>query len=249
MEPRNIRLDLEYDGTNYAGFQIQRDQPTIQGALDAALARLTGQTVRVFGAGRTDAGVHATGQVVNFRTDSRLAVATMAQALNALLPPDIVVRGGAEVDPAFHARFSARQRRYRYSIWNAEYPKAIGRQYLYQWRGPLNVADMAEACQALVGTHDFMSFAGATDPQSVGRSTVREVYECRCWREYEMVLVEIAANAFLPHMVRNIVGTLLQVGIGKLPASAVPIILAARDRRQAGPTAPAQGLCLTQVCY
>ncbi|MBI2940329.1 MAG: tRNA pseudouridine(38-40) synthase TruA [Chloroflexi bacterium] len=245
---RNVRLDLEYDGTDFAGFQVQRERRTVQGALEAVLATVTGESIRVIGAGRTDAGVHALAQVVNLWTAFPHPVKDLVRALNANLPPDLVVRRGEEVGPDFHARYSARGRSYRYTLWNAPERKALGRQYVTHWPGTLDDRRMAEAGGMLVGHHDFASFAGAAGDEDE-RSTTRVVYRCACWREGDKVQIEMAANAFLPHMVRNVVGTLLWVGAGRIAPARVAEMLAARERRLAGPTAPASGLCLVAVWY
>lgn len=248
---RYVSLVLEYDGTDFHGFQLQVGQRTVQGELEAALRRITGEPIRVAGAGRTDAGVHASGQVASFRMGSDLPVEQLVRALNGVLPPDVVVRSGREVPPEFHARFSARSRAYRYSIWNARTPTALCRRYTYHWRGPLDVVAMDLAARTLVGTHDFASFAGATgEPQGERRgTTIRTVFRAECRRVGELVCFEISANAFLAHMVRNMVGTLLWVGSGRIDLAGFAAVLAARDRRVAGPTAPARGLCLIGVEY
>lgn len=243
---KNVMLVVEYDGTAYCGFQAQPGVATIQGELESALMRLTGESLRVNAAGRTDAGVHALGQVVNFVTASALAPWDFLRALNSLLPPDIAVRQAAYVDPSFHARFSARSREYKYRILNREAKPAVGRQYLHHYRRRLDVEQMQKACDLLIGTHDFSSFAAADE--DVG-STVRTVLTAECKREGEVVQITIEADAFLPRMVRNIVGTLLWVGTHKIDVAQFRDIVLARDRTKAGPTAPARGLCLTKVKY
>jgi len=246
---RNVALTLEYDGTAYHGFQVQLGQQTVQGVLEDALGQVTGAATRVYGAGRTDAGVHAAGQVVSFRSSSAIPASALVRALNAILPGDVVVTNGWEATDDFHARFSARGRGYRYSIWNSPVPTALRRLYAYHWRGRLDVDAMQVACSALVGTRDFASFAGAGDGQREVANTVRTVLSAHCGRDGDLVEVDVAANAFLPHMVRNIVGTLLWVGSGKIDPEGVSTILAGRNRALAGPAAPARGLCLTRVWY
>lgn len=242
----NIKLVLEYDGTAYHGFQYQLQRRTIQGELESALGRLTQEPARVIGAGRTDAGVHAAGQVVNFKTRSRLSAEELKRALNALLPPDIAVREASAVPEDFHARYSAKSRAYRYTILNRESRSALLHRWAYHVEAPLNVGAMDAACQKLVGRHDLACFGGAQAP---GKGTVRRVYRAGCRREGDKVLVDLEADAFLPHMVRNIVGTLIWVGRGKIDLARIEAILASRDRRQAGPAAPPQGLCLMKVSY
>ncbi len=245
-EKRSIMLVLEYDGTRYAGFQRQSNAITVQAELESAIHRLTGEDVRVTAAGRTDAGVHAVGQVVGFTTRSRLSIVDMQRALNALLPLDIAVRDMRLVDADFHARFSAVRRTYRYTVLNTPVRSPLLRRTTCHVSAPLNVAAMHEAAQALVGQHDFAAFGG---PMRRGGSTVRTVYRVTCRREGDLVLVEIEANAYLSRMVRHIVGTLLAVGRGALSTADVAAILAAKDRRRAPNAAPAQGLCLVDIGY
>ncbi|MGQ9674912.1 MAG: tRNA pseudouridine(38-40) synthase TruA [Chloroflexota bacterium] len=243
---KNVMLIVEYDGTGYSGFQVQPNAPSVQGQLEQALLRLTGESIRVVGAGRTDAGVHATGQVVNFVTTSALPPEKFVRALNSLLPPDVAVKAASYVEAGFHARFSARSREYEYRILNRSAKPAVGRQYVYHYRRWLDVEAMHEACQSLVGRHDFASFAAADEKV---RSTVRTVLAAECKRDGEMITVAIRADAFLPRMVRNIVGTLLWVGTHAIDVAQFREIMLARDRNRAGPTAPARGLFLTKVDY
>jgi tRNA pseudouridine38-40 synthase len=247
---RSLLLILEYDGTDFAGFQVQPSRRTVQGELEAALARVTGEQIRINGAGRTDAGVHATGQVASLTTASRLDVEVLSRALNACLPGDLVVRLAREVPEGFHARYSARSRVYRYLVWNGRAPTPLGRRYSHHWPRPLDLGPVEVAAESLIGTHDFASFAGAADPSRTGTgTTVREVMWLRCRRQGNLVEFGVEANAFLPKMVRNLVGTLLLVGSGKLRVEQVSEILGARNRAMAGPTAPPEGLCLVLVRY
>lgn len=248
-EPRNVALILEYDGTEFHGFQYQREGRTVQAELETALRRITGAETRIAGAGRTDAGVHATGQVATFTTTSDLSTRRLLGALNAVLPKDVAVRRVIEVQSGFHARFSARSRSYVYRVWNDEAPTAIWRRCCHQRWQKLDVDAMQRAASAIVGRHDFASFAGSPGKASSYCTTVREVTSAEWTRSGAFVDFAITANAFLPHMVRNLVGTFLLVGEGKLDAEEMATILAARDRRLAGPTAPARGLCLTTVEY
>lgn len=243
---KNVMLIVEYDGTEYSGFQVQPNAPSVQGQIEQSLLRLTGESIRIVGAGRTDAGVHATGQVVNFLTGSALSPGEFLRALNSLLPPDIAVKAASYVDLGFHARFAARSREYEYRILNRLAKPAVGRQYVYHYRRWLDVDAMHDACQSLVGTHDFAAFAAADDEV---RSTVRTVLAAECRRDGEMVIVTIQADGFLPRMVRNIVGTLVWVGTQTIDLAQFQEIMLARDRNRAGPTAPARGLCLTKVNY
>jgi len=239
---RKLMAVVEYDGTDYAGFQIQK---SIQEEIERALARVTQEEIRIFGAGRTDAGVHARGQVIAFRTAWRHSLRELQRALNAVLPRDIAVRELALAAEDFHPRFSAVSREYRYTIWNAPVRSPLVGRFAYHFPWPLDVAAMNEAASALVGTHDFASFG--RPPK--GENTVRTVYRAQCTREGSFVYFDIVANAFLQRMVRSIVGTLLEVGTGKLSPADFREILGAADRRRASPPAPAHGLCLMKVNY
>jgi len=243
---RNLKLTLEYDGTAYRGFQVQAEGPTIQGELERALREVLRQPVRVVGAGRTDAGVHALGQVVSFRCHWPHSATALGRALNAHLPEDIVVLEAEEAEDRFHARFSARSREYRYTVLNREAPPAIGRQYCYHFARKLDLEPMREACRLLIGEHDFASFAGAGER---ALSTVRCLEQAGCERDGDKIYFDFRARSFLPHMVRNLVGTLLQVGTGRIGVERFAAILRARDRGMAGPAAPARGLCLMKVYY
>ncbi len=243
---RNILLVLEYDGARYAGFQWQENALTIQAEIERTIERLTGQQTRVTAAGRTDAGVHARGQTATFASDSYLPLDEMKRALNALLPVDIAVVELREAAPDLHARFSALRRAYRYTILNAAVRSPLQRATSYHVSTPLNVDAMHEAAQVLVGQHDFAAFGG---PMRKGGSTVRHVYRIGCWREANLVFVEIEANAFLSRMVRHIVGTLLAVGRGGLTTADVAEILESKERKRAQAAVPPHGLCLMEIGY
>ena len=218
----------------------------MQGALEQALQRLTGQTVRIRYAGRTDAGVHAEGQVIAADVVWRHALADLERAWNVLLPPDVAVRALTEyADPRFHPRFSARSRVYRYTVWTAPWRSPLHRRYAHHEPRPMDLERMNQAAAALIGSHDFASFGQPTQ----GESTVREVLRAG-WQAQERLLVfEIEANAFLRRMVRTVVGTLLEVGVGRRSVENVSQTLAAQDRAQAAAPAPACGLCLVEVKY
>jgi tRNA pseudouridine38-40 synthase len=241
-----FKLILEYEGTAYHGWQVQPGLPTIQGLLQETLARIVGAPVHVTGAGRTDAGVHALGQVASFRAETRLDPATLRRALNASLPRDIVVRCAEEAPPAFDARRSAQSKMYRYTILCRDHPSAfLGRHSLYVPH-PLEFAAMARAAEHVIGTHDFSAFRAATCTATTPVRTVLQAAwrpDGDCWH------FEITANAFLQHMVRILVGTLLEIGRGRHPSSHLADVLVARDRRRAGKTAPSHGLCLVEVHY
>jgi tRNA pseudouridine38-40 synthase len=243
---RNIKIVVEYDGSDYFGFQRIPGRRTIQGELELALTRITKEPVKVAGAGRTDAGVHAAGQVVSFRTQGTIPTDRIAVAMNSLLPKDIVAKEATEVAPEFHARFSAQSRCYRYLVMNTEMPSGIfGR---FSWHVPyvLNVRSMKAAARHLAGVHDFTSFSVPDqDPQR----RVRDLRQLTVRRCGEFVAFEMVANGFLRSMARIVVGTLVEVGQGKRKAAEVREILEARDRRLAGITAPAKGLVLMGVKY
>lgn len=246
---RQLKLTVAYDGTDFHGFQAQtgRGLRTVQEVLEGAWERLTGERVRLIGAGRTDAGVHATGQVVGLRTlHSSIPDERVPYALNSVLPDDVRVTGCERVPPAFHARFDALSKIYEYLIYNAPFPSPLYRRYAYFVPPPLDDEAMGRAAAALIGRHDFAAFAGVNSPR---RSTVRHVLECRVRRDGPLVRVAIEANGFLYHMARTIVGTLLMVGKGERPSAWVAEVLLGRDRREAGPTAPAHGLVLRTVRY
>ncbi len=243
---RNIKVVVEYDGTDYFGFQRIPGRRTIQGELEWALTRLTKQPVKVSGAGRTDAGVHARGQVVSFNTEGTIPTEKIPVAMNSILQRDIVVRDAAEMPAEFHARYSAKSRTYEYFVLNDSVPSAMFGRYSWYVPYKLDVDRMTEAAGFLIGEHDFTSFS-AVDMDTPGR--VRNVAELSIRRCEEMVVFTLKANAFLRGMVRIIVGTLVDVGQGKLNPADVREILDAKDRRLAGKTAPPQGLVLMEVTY
>ena len=243
---RNIRLTIEYDGTNYHGWQIQPNVITIQEVMQDALTKITKTETQIVGAGRTDTGVHAAGQVANFHTYSRMSPIAFQRALNSLLPGDIVIIDAGEVPPDFHARFSAVSRRYQYTILNRAYSSAFLRNNAYFFPQPINVVQADAICQALVGRWDFSCFQ-RTGSDRV--SPVCEVYESRCWGEAHLVYFEIEADAFLRGMVRAIVGTVLQLHDREQPVDRLYEILNARDRSAAGASVPAHGLSLVRVKY
>jgi len=245
---RAIALTIEYDGTDFAGSQYQDGQRTVQSELEAAWQRLTGETRRWTFAGRTDSGVHARGQVVHTRTETHHTLPTVQRALNALLPSDIGVREVREADAEFHARYSAWRREYRYVILNEREGSPLLRRYALHVPEELDVGSMDQSIRVLIGEHDFATFGTVAHG-----STVRQCFEARCAPVEEngrhLVTVELAANGFLRHMVRAIVGTLLLVGRGRWDATKVEQILRSRDRAASGPTAPPHGLYLEAVRY
>ncbi len=244
---RNIKLLIEYDGTNYLGWQVQPKGSTIQGILQDKLGLLTGEPIRLFGSGRTDSGVHAFGQVAHFKTRSQMDIRTIQRALNSILPPDIVIRKVEEVDEDFHARRHSKSKIYEYRILNRDLRSAFHRKYAWYISQKLNFTEMKRATQSLIGEHDFSAFRSVGSPT---RTTVRRVIRAEWKRGREgFIRFEIEANGFLKQMVRAIVGTLVEVGKDKMNSAEFQKILESKDRRKAGPTAPARGLFLKEVKY
>jgi tRNA pseudouridine38-40 synthase len=243
-----FRLSLEYDGREFAGWQLQAGgQRTVQGTLQEAFQRVTGCEVRVTGAGRTDAGVHAEGQVASVVAETELAPERLRRALNGVLPPDLAVWECALAPEGFHARYQARSKLYRYRIWNGASPSPLRARRAWQVVRSLDLEAMRRAAQALVGTHDFACFRAAGS--GVG-SSVRTLTRCQLEGEARAELrLLVEGNGFLRHMVRALVGTLVEVGCGRRPAGSMAAMLAARDRGRAGRTAPAHGLTLVRVDY
>jgi tRNA pseudouridine38-40 synthase len=244
---RNIRLLLEYDGTGYHGWQRQLDDATIQGVLEAAVARLTQERVAVIGSGRTDAGVHARGQVANFRTESAIPLRAFHQGLNSLLPKDIAVLEAREAEPSFHARKSARAKTYEYRILNRSTRSPLHRNSAW-WLAPrLDLGAMAAAAAGLMGEHDFTAFRASG---SDNINPVRRVLAA-AWREEPggWLSFTITATGFLRGMVRSLVGTMVEAGRGKAPPTILAKLLQNHARHLAGPTAPPQGLYLVEVFY
>lgn len=247
MTRRRIALIVEYDGTGYRGFQTQSKGPTVQGELEQALQRLMDGYVKTHGAGRTDGGAHAWGQVVAFDTDAAYPTAMYPQALNDALPADIRVAAAAEVDLGFDPRRHARRRLYRYLVLNQPAQSALWVRFAFHVRAPLDTAAMARAAEAFRGVRDYRAFCGAS--RLTRRDTVREVFDVRVWRQGPLVGVDMTANAFLPQQARRIAGTLVRVGRGKLPESAISALLDGTAEASGGPALPARGLYLVYVVY
>ena len=242
-----IVLVVEYDGTRYYGFQLQATLPTIQGEIEKALWELTGERMRVMAASRTDAGVHAKGQVVSFRTKSPLPPQTFVNGLNHYLPGDIAIKAAYRVDDSFNVRRDAISRGYNYFILNSLTRSPIRDGFSYRVGGHLDIEAMNQACQALIGEHDFISFASS---MGMGiKNTVRRVYQAEMEKDGELVVFNIMANSFLTHQVRNTVGTLIRVGLGKMQVDEFCSIIKMKKSGLVGPNAPACGLCLMQVNY
>lgn len=258
MSIRTLQLTIAYDGTRYAGWQVQtargqrpavRGQksrkPTVQGTLEQTLRRILQEPVTVTGSGRTDAGVHAAAQVAHLRTRSSIAAPRLLRSLNQLLPPDIAVTRIADMRRPFHARFDARRKQYRYRMFTGEVVPPFIRPYVHHVRTPLRVALMRTEAAALKGRHDFNAFVRAGTP----RATTRTITGLRLRRRGQELQLDIEGNGFLHTMVRSIAGTLIDVGRGRLPEGTIRRMLRTRDRRLAGVTAPPQGLVLMEVSY
>ncbi len=246
---RNIQLTIEYDGSRYDGWQKQpgsKSAITIQDKIEDVLSKMEGETVEVIGAARTEAGVHAYHQIANFKTNSDMKVYEIKHYLNRFLPRDIAVVEALEVPERFHASFNAKSFVYEYKISVGEVPSVFDRKYNYYCFKRLDVAKMKEAAKALIGTHDFKAFS---DNKRMKKSTIREILSLDIYGDDKEVLITVHGDDFWPHMVRIIVGTLIQVGLGEIEPDKMADILESKDREKAGPTAEAKGLFLSEVMY
>lgn len=243
---RTLKLVVAYDGTNYHGFQKQKDLPTIQGVLEEKLALLCGEKVVVHPSGRTDAGVHARGQTVSFATEGRIPVENLLRALRGMLPEDIAALSAQEMEPGFHARFSARSKIYEYRIQRTARPDPFRKRYAWQIAEPLDAGKMNEAAAFLLGRHDFGAFRSSG---SVDTSPVRTIYEAAWREEGEELVFRIGGDGFLYHMVRNIVWSLVQVGLGRRTAQDFAAELNSHRAEFLNEPAPARGLYLMEVRY
>ncbi|MGO9379018.1 MAG: tRNA pseudouridine(38-40) synthase TruA [Dissulfurispiraceae bacterium] len=254
---RNIRLLIQYDGTAYSGWQIQTASVTIQGLIEKLLGQITSAEPHVIAAGRTDAGVHAVGQVACFRTSSKLSTAILQNALNALLPYDIRILETEEVDESFHARFSAKRKSYFYLVSTDKIVSPFVNKYVWRLPYRLDLAAMRETLSYLVGTHDFSSFRGSgcgakTTERTIFNASVLELNAAAFMTLHlsgKFIKLQFEGDAFLRHMVRNMVGTVMEVGKGKMRPEDITQIIASKDRRCAGPTAPAHALFLESISY
>ena len=248
---RYFKLTIAYDGTDFHGWQIQANKPTIQGEIVNVLRRITQENVQLHGAGRTDAGVHALGQVGSFRTQSALSAGEFQRALNALLPSTIRIAAAEEVGPDFHARWSARGKIYRYRLYRGKVVPPMLWRYVLHYPFPLDEDTMRIAASRYVGPHDFAAFAASTgsEDDDKERSTVREIYSSELVRSEggEELVYTVCGRSFLRYMVRKMVGTLLEVGRGKLTPADIGRLYELRDRSKSGPTVPPQGLCMVSV--
>jgi len=243
-----VTLILEYDGSNYHGSQWQANAPTIQGEIEKALKKLTGERTRIKAASRTDAGVHARGQVVSFRTDSALPLKSFIDGLNHYLPRDIAVKEAYRLDDSFDVRRGAVSREYKYFILNSPTRSPMRQGFSCRIDGNLDIEAMNKACRALIGKHDFASFVSSAETAR-SKQTVRNVFKAEITRDGDMVVLDMVANSFLPHQVRNTVGSLIRVGQGKMTVDNFYSMVEAKTPGLAGPTAPADGLCLMRVNY
>lgn len=241
-----VKLVVAYDGTDYSGWQVQKNGISIQQRINEAVSGLFNTQLQVMGASRTDAGVHAMGNVCAFDVDTAMPAEKIAFALNARLPQDIVIQSSEEVPADFHPRYDAIEKTYEYHILNRQHKQPLKMRTCYFFHHPLDEAKMRAACAPLIGEHDFTSFASI---HSQTKSFVRTIYSLGVRREGDEVIIRVTGNGFLYNMVRIIAGTLIQVGSGKREPSCTAGILAARDRGAAGPTAPAKGLVLVEICY
>jgi tRNA pseudouridine38-40 synthase len=248
---RYFKLTIAYDGTDFHGWQIQANKPTIQGEIVNVLRRITQENVQLHAAGRTDAGVHALGQVGSFRTRSTLSPGEFQRALNALLPPTIRIAAAEEVGPDFNARWSARGKTYQYRLYRGRVVPPMLWRYVLQYPFPLDEDSMRSAAARFVGVHDFASFAASTgsEEDDKERSTEREIYSAELARspDGEELVFTVRGRSFLRYMVRKMVGTLLDVGRGKLKPEDIDRLYELKDRSKSGPTVPAQGLCMVSV--
>lgn len=242
----NIRLDLSFDGTNYHGWQIQPEKPTIQGILKDAIFEVTGEDVTPNGCGRTDSGVHASGYVCNFNTNSTIPCDRIPHALNTHLPDDIVCTNAQYVDDDFSASYSAKAKTYRYTIDNSTFSDVFINRFAWHYKYALDIDKMRSAGEYFLGTHDFIGFARSG---FTVKTTVRTIYDIKIEKTNDVITIDVTGNGFLYNMVRIIAGTLVFAGAGKIEPEKIPDIISSKERSMAGITAPAKGLCLKEVFY
>ena len=243
---RNIKLIIEYDGTKFNGWQKQPNKPNIQGEIERAIQEITGEKIDLIASGRTDAGVNAIGQVANFKTESEIPVEKFPYAINSKLKKSIVIKSAEEVPERFHSRYSVKEKTYRYTINNSKQGTAIYRDMEYHFPIELNVEKMNEAIKYFEGEHDFSGFKASG---TSSKSSVRTIYKTKLWKEGERIYIELTGNGFLYNMIRIIAGTLVDVGQGKINPEEIQEIINSKDRKKAGKTLPANGLCLMEVKY
>lgn len=245
---RNIKLTIEYDGKNFAGWQTQPDKESVQGEIERAIYEVTGEESELIGSGRTDAGVHALGQVANFHTDSNIAVDKIPYALNSKLKKSVVIKKAEEVEEKFHARYNCTGKTYMYIINNNEFPSALDRYREFHIPFKLNLRDMKDCIKFFEGTHDFRGFMSSGGNKR--KTTVRTLTKCELsYRKDGRIIIELSGDGFLYNMVRIICGTIVDVGLGKILKEDIPEIIESKDRTRAGKTLPPQGLYLKEVRY
>ena len=243
---RNIKLVIEYDGKDFNGWQKQPNKLNIQGEIENVIANITKEEVELIASGRTDAGVHALGQVANFKTNSQIPIEKFPIAINSQIKNSIRIKSAEEVDERFHSRFNCKRKTYRYVIDNSKYGSAIYRNLSYHVSTKLNVDEMKKAIKYFEGEHDFKAFKSSG---TSSKSSVRTIYKAIIKEKDENIIIELTGNGFLYNMVRIIVGTLVEVGLGKIDSKEIPDIIESKDRQRAGKTLPPQGLFLLEVEY
>lgn len=244
---KNIKLTIEYDGKNFAGWQTQPEKISIQGEIIKAIKEVTREDVELNASGRTDAGVHALGQVANFKTESNIEISKIPYAINSKLPNSIVILKAEEVEERFHARYNCKGKTYRYIINNSEFPSALNRYREFHCSQKLDIESMKEALKLFEGTHDFKGFKSSGG--SPKKTTVRTLTKCELIQEGNRIIIELSGDGFLYNMVRIISGTILDVGLGKIKVEDIDYILSSGDRKLAGRTLPPHGLYLVEVKY
>lgn len=243
---KNVKLTIEYDGTNYSGWQIQKNVITIEQVLEKNLNYITGENIKVIGSSRTDAGVHARGFVGNFFTESKIPSDRFRNILNSKLPKDIVILNSEEVELSFNSRFNSKGKTYSYTILNTPQRPAIGRNYVYYFRKNLDIELILEASRKFIGTHDFIAFKSSGGNT---KTTIRTINNLEVIKRNDYIIFSITGDGFLYNMVRIIIGTLIEVGLKKITPNNIKDILLSKDRNMAGPCVPPGGLCLEKVYY
>lgn len=243
---RNIKLTIEYHGKGFNGWQKQPNQLNIQGEIERAIGSITGEEIELIGSGRTDAGVHALGQVANFKTNNKIPIEKFALAINSKLKKSIVIKKAEEVEERFHSRYSVHSKKYRYVINNSQAGTALYRELEYQFPIFLDVEKMQKAAKFFEGEHDFSGFKASG---TSSKNSVRKIFKADVFQKEERIYIELTGNGFLYNMVRIVAGTLLDVGIGKIQVEEIPQVIESKDRKRAGKTLPAVGLYLVEVMY
>jgi tRNA pseudouridine38-40 synthase len=243
---RTILLQIEYDGTEYAGWQVQPNGVTVQEVVESALAQLLGKDVRIHSSGRTDAGVHARGMMAHFHTEATLPLKAFRDGVNRFLPRDVVIRSAEEQHKDFHARYSAKGKWYRYTIYNGNVRSPLCSRSTWNLRGDLDLNRLRRAASCLVGEHDFSAFRSSS---CTAKTTVREIYSVKIGEEGQFIYIDVRGSGFLKNMVRMMVGTLVEIGQGRRPVEDIEKLLAEEPGMTTGATAPAKGLCLEEVWY